>query len=235
MRQTRSVRSSRIAHAIAAVAGGLLSTLAGATAAAAHPHVFVDARMQIIGDKSGHLVAIRNIWWMDELFSASVIPDFDANANGRLDSDELKAVGKQVKQSIAEWSYYTFLSHGADDIAMQPPGDFDVIYSPSKGKLLFTFTMKPKHPVDLTKEAVTFSVYDKTYFVAFDFPDEGRFELKNLPDKCRKQFVVPSPDDEAKRWMSSIAQFNSDQTVPTPSDGVDFSKVLATRLELDCR
>ncbi|MCB8838177.1 DUF1007 family protein [Aurantimonas sp. VKM B-3413] len=219
--------------AFGVLAAALVALSTGA--ASAHPHVFVDAKMEIIGDGHGRLAEIRNIWSMDELFSASVIPDFDADGNGRLDKPELEAVGKQVESSIAEWSYYTFVSRGAEDIAMQPPSTFDVTYDAKKGKLLFVFTMKPKSEVDLTKEAITFSVYDKTYFVAFNFPDESHFIEKNLPVLCKKAFVVPSPDEAATRWMNSIARFNSDQTVPMPEDGVDFSKVLATRLELDCR
>ena len=232
MRPSFRCKMFRARVAIVASAG-LAALLATGAPAIAHPHVFADARMEIVGDDHGHLAEIRNSWSMDELFSSSVIPDFDKNANGKLDKDELKAVGEQIRSSIAEWSFYTAVSSGAHDIAMQPPGTLDAAYDAKAGKLLLSFTMKPEKPVDLTKEKVTFAVYDKSYFVAFDFPDEKRFTLKKLPATCTKKFVVPSPDEAASRWMNSVASFGMDQAIP--DDGVNFSKVLATRLELDCR
>lgn len=207
--------------------------LAATGAASAHPHVFVDASMEIRGDGNGHLASITNIWSMDELFSASVIPDFDKNANGKLDKNELAAVGEQVRHSIAEWSYYTSLSSAGTEIAMQPPSVLNTTFDAKTGRLLFTFTMKPKDTVDLTKKPVTFLIYDKTYFVAFDFPDEKRFKEKDLPKGCGKQFVVPTPDEAATHWMNAVANFGMNDQLP--DDGVNFSQVLATRLELDCR
>ena len=218
---------------LASAAPALVALLLASVPALAHPHVFADARMEIVGDGHGHLAEIRNSWSMDELFSSSVIPDFDKNANGKLDKDELKAVGEQIRSSIAEWSFYTAVSSGARDIAMDPPSLLNATYDAQAGKLDLDFVMKPKKPVDLTKEKVTFAVYDKSYFVAFDFPDETRFILKKLPASCRKKFVVPSPDEAASRWMNSVASFGMDQAIP--ADGVNFSQVLATRLELDCR
>ena len=224
---------SRLGAGLAPSAAAILVTLFSMSAALAHPHVFADAKMEIVGDGHGHLAEIRNIWSMDELFSSSVIPDFDRNANGKLDKDELKAVGEQIRSSIAEWSFYTDVRSGAHDIAMQPPEVLDASYDAKAGKLDLSFTMKPEKPVDLTKEKLTFAVYDKSYFVAFDFPDERRFVLKKLPAVCKKKFVVPSPDEAASRWMNSVASFGVDQAIP--DDGVNFSQVLATRLELDCR
>ncbi len=218
---------------LAMPAAAIATLLSAVAPVSAHPHVFADARMEIVGDGHDHLAEIRNIWSMDELFSSSVIPDFDTNANGKLDKDELKAVGEQIRSSIAEWSFYTAVSIGARDIAMQPPGILNATYDAKAGRLDLSFVMKPETPVDLTRDKVTFAVYDKSYFVAFDFPDEKRFALKNLPASCKKKFVVPSPDEAASRWMNSVASFGVDQAIP--DDGVNFSKVLATRLELDCR
>lgn len=207
--------------------------LAPVSNASAHPHVFVDATMEIIASPDGHLAEVRNIWWMDELFSASVIPDFDKNANGRLDPDELKAVGAQVRKSIAQWSFYTFVRTDKTRVAMQEPPVLKVSHDKRSGKLLFDFTMKPKAPLDLTKEKVTFSNFDDTYFVAFNFTKGIKsFEPKGLPKDCRTKMNVPTPDEAANAWMQQIASLGPDQSVP--DDGVNFSQVLSTRFQLDC-
>ncbi|WP_116002598.1 DUF1007 family protein [Consotaella salsifontis] len=219
---------ARIAYLATALAAS-----ATATAASAHPHVFVDATMEISASADGHLAAVHNIWWMDELFSSSVIPDFDKNANGRLDPSELKAVGAQVKKSIAEWSFYTFVRVNGAPIEMQPPPVLNVSYDQKRGQLLFDFTMKPAKPLDLKKQAVSFSNFDDSYFVAFDFKRGIEdFRLKGIGSRCTKQLDVPTSDEAANAWMQQIAGLGPDAQVP--DDGIKFSQVLSTRFELDC-
>ena len=191
--------------------------------------------MEVDGDGKGHLTGLKNIWAMDELFLASVIPDFDKNANGKLDPDELAAVGEQVRKSIAEWGFYTFAKIGQEDLPLVPPKKFDVSWDDKTGKLLFRFTMGLVPPVDLTKTRVTLANFDKTYFVAFDFPDVGRFSLNGIADSCHRQMVTPTPDEAEKIWMATLAQLGPDDSAPPPEDGINFSEALATRLEIDCR
>ena len=52
--------------AAALVAGILLA----ASPALAHPHVFVDAKAEIVFDKNGAITAIRHIWQFDPDFTA---------------------------------------------------------------------------------------------------------------------------------------------------------------------
>lgn len=207
--------------------------LASAVPVLAHPHVFVDARMTIQGDGHGRLTGLTNVWAMDELFSASVIPDFDANANGKLDKTELAAVGEQVRKSIAEWSFYTFVKVQGEEVALLPPKTFQVEWDDRTGKLLFRFDMQLRKPINLTTTPVTLTAFDKTYFVAFDFPDAARFTLKGMPAACHHEMVAPTPDEAEKIWMDTLSKLSPDEA--PPEDGINFSEALATRLEVDCR
>ncbi|WP_244487615.1 MULTISPECIES: DUF1007 family protein [unclassified Aureimonas] len=226
-RGCRSMRRRRTALAL----GGALALLGGAAgSASAHPHVFAEARMEIVGDTAGKLTSIRNIWRMDELFSTSVVLDYDKNANGILDDDELQAVGDTVKESIAEWSFYTFVRADGKIVPLEAPADIRALYQDNQ--LLMFFEMKVKDPVDLKAQAVTVSNFDETFFVAFDFADDASFQLVDMPQSCTRAVVVPDEDEAAKEWMSSIASLGPDETVP--ADGVDYAQVLATRAEIKC-
>ena len=224
---------ARMPHRPPVAAAALLATgalLASCLVAEAHPHVFADSRMEIVGTPDGHLAAVRNIWRMDELFSSSVVFDFDKNGNGKLDDDELVAVGDTVRQSIAEWSFYTFVKSGAHDVPMQPPDEIRTLYE--NGQLLMFFEMKPREPVDLKKQPVTFAVFDESFFVAFDYADASSFQLLDMPASCSKKFTVPDPDEGAQEWMNSIATLGPDQSVP--DDGIDYSRLLATHVDVQC-
>ncbi|BDA86052.1 ABC transporter substrate-binding protein [Aureimonas sp. SA4125] len=196
----------------------------------AHPHVYADARMEVVGDAAGKFVSVRNIWRMDELFSSSVVVDFDKNANGILDDNELQEIGDTVRESIAEWSFYTFVAIGDKTVKMLPPESIRALNQ--DGQLLLFFEMKAGEPIDFKAQKVTLSNFDETFFVAFTFEDDASFQLVDMPATCRKEIVVPDEDEAAQQWMASIAGLGADETVP--ADGVDYAKVLATRLEITC-
>lgn len=202
------------------------------SAASAHPHVFVEPKLEITATKDGHLQSLENVWRMDELFSSSVVVDFDKNADGQLGKDELAAVGRQVASSIVEWSFYTFVRKNGVAVEMQPPAVLNVRYDAKRSQLLFDFAMKPKAPLDLKGGDVVFSNFDETYFVAFDFKGAEDFTVRNMPKGCRTDATAPSPDEAAKSWMDTIAAIPADAAVP--EDGIKFSQVLSTKFRIAC-
>ncbi|MCW4116133.1 DUF1007 family protein [Aurantimonas sp. MSK8Z-1] len=219
----------------ASILAAAVVTALSAAPALAHPHVFVDATVAITGDGRGHLASITNSWWMDEIFSSSVIPDFDKNANGKLDEDELAAVGEQVRKSIAEWEFYTFVRKDGTPVAMNPPSVLNVAWSDKTGKLQFRFTMTPKAPVDLKAAQLSVFDFDKSYFVAFNFAGPQSFVLRDMPKGCKKSLEMPTKDQAATAWMNYLSTLSVDDTAPVPEDGVNFSEVLSTKAQIDCR
>jgi ABC-type uncharacterized transport system substrate-binding protein len=93
--------------------------------------------------------------------------------------------------------------------------------------------MKPEEAVDLKAQPVTFSVYDESYFVAFDFANETAFQLLDLPKTCTKSYTRPDPDEDASDWMNSVSMLKPGQSIP--EDGVNFSQLLATRVDVSCK
>ena len=207
----------------------LASTVGMAAPAFAHPHVFAEARVEIVGTPDSRLAAIRNIWRMDELFSSSVLVDFDKNANGVLDEDELAEIGAVVKESIAEWDFYTFVETAGRSVEMSPPDVIHTLYE--NGQLLMFFEMRAGEAVDLVAGKLTVANFDDTFFVAFDATEED-FQLIDMPKQCAKQYVVPDADAAAQQWMESVASLGPDESIP--EDGINYSQVLATRIEVSC-
>lgn len=208
----------------------LAAVLQAVPRAQAHPHVFAEGRMEIVGDPSAKLAAVRNIWRMDDLFSSSVVLDFDKNANGVLDDDELQAVGDTVKESIAEWQFYTFVTSAGKPVKMLPPESIRALFQDNQ--ILLFFEMKAGEPIDLKTQGVTVANFDETFYVAFDFPDETSFDLVDMPAGCTRKMTVPDEDEAAQQWMASIADLPADATVP--ATGNDFAEALATKVEVKC-
>ena len=91
----------RKAALVAAFAVGLTG------AAAAHPHIFVDAKATIVFNDQGALTAIRNWWTFDEAFSVWQIQGLDTNGDGITSSEEMQDLANENLAGLSEYGFYT--------------------------------------------------------------------------------------------------------------------------------
>jgi len=196
-------------------------------AAFAHPHIFVEARLEVVADKDGNIEELRNVWRFDEVFSSSVVMDFDKNTDLKLEPNELAEVGKTVKQSLAEYDYYMNLTINGKNVTVQKPDIIHVDYK--DGQLLMFFAVKPAEKMPL-KGRLTFGVYDPSLYTSIDFPTDN--ELSLVGDgftTCKHQVVRPDADQVISQNKQSLTDaFFNDPT------GTNMSKLFATRLEVTC-
>lgn len=203
------------------------ATLLAPTAALAHPHIFAEARLEIVADGSNQITELRNVWRFDELFSASVVMDFDKNSNAQLDPDELQEVGQTVLDSLAEYNYYTTITDNGKSVKVNKPDAITADYK--DGQLLLMFAVKPAEPMPL-KGSMSFGVYDPTMYTAMDFPtDEDLAPIGDQLNACQHKVVRPDPDEVLAQNQASLTDaFFNDPT------GTDMSKMFATRIEFSC-
>ena len=209
-----------------------MSALAGAvfalaaTPALSHPHIFAEASLEVAVAADGTVEALRHVWRFDDLFSSTVLLEFDANADLELDHDELESVGSVIHESLAEFDYFQFVTTGDKDVAMQAPERIVAMFQDNQ--LIIVFESKPAGKLSLDGR-VDFGVYDPTFYTAIDFYDDDSLTVSGLPDECTRAVVRPDPDEAIAMNQQSLtdAFFNDPM-------GVDYSKLFATRLELDC-
>jgi ABC-type uncharacterized transport system substrate-binding protein len=195
--------------------------------ALAHPHVFADARLEIVSDDNGQVVELRNVWRFDEMFSSSVLMDFDKNTNLELDLEELQEVGNVVRESLADYNYYTALTDNGKSVNVTRPDVINVDYK--DGQLLMIFAVKPEAPMAL-KGTLTFGVYDPTLYTAIDFQRDEDMALIGKFDGCDGKVVRPDPDTVIAENKDKLTEAFFDD--PT---GNDMSKLFATRMEVTCK
>ncbi|MBY5367729.1 DUF1007 family protein [Rhizobium leguminosarum] len=196
-------------------------------AAFAHPHIFVEARLEVVAGKDGSVEELRNVWRFDEVFSSSVVMDFDKNTDLKLEPNELAEVGKTVKQSLADYDYYMNLTINGKNITVQKPDIIHVDYK--DGQLLMFFAVKPVEKMPL-KGRLTFGVYDPTLYTSIDFPTDTELAIVGDGFKsCKHQVVRPDADEVISQNKQSLTDaFFNDPT------GTNMSKLFATRLEVTC-
>ena len=144
----------------------VLAALLVPAPALAHPHVFADARLEIETSADGHIIELRNVWRFDEVFSSSVVMDFDMNSDMQLDADELAQIGDMVTQSLADFDYYTNVTVNGKDVGTSLPETIKVDYQ--DGQLLMFFALVPETSMQL-KGKIAVGVFDPTMYAALDF------------------------------------------------------------------
>lgn len=195
-------------------------------AASAHPHVFAEARLDVVV-ANGAVASLRHLWRFDDVFSSTVLMEFDKNADLALDKAELDEVGQTVAASLAEFGYFQLVSANGVDVEMSPPPVMMATFEDNQ--LVILFESAPKVPVKLEGK-LDFGVYDPTFYTAIDFTEDEQMAVDNLPASCTRTVIRPDPDEAIAQNQASLTdEFFSDPT------GTDLSKIFATKLELDCR
>lgn len=195
--------------------------------ALAHPHVFAEARLEVVSDDQGNIAELRNVWRFDEVFSSSVLMDFDANKNLKLDPDEAATVGQTVKDSLSEYGYYMNINADGKDVKVAPPDMINVLYQ--DGKLLMFFIVRPAEPLP-AKGKILLGVWDPTFYTSIDFThDEDMATDGKAIAACRRTVIRPDPDEVLQKNQDKLtAAFFDDPA------GTNMSKLFAVQLELSC-
>jgi ABC-type uncharacterized transport system substrate-binding protein len=194
--------------------------------ASAHPHVFADARLEVVAGADGNVHELHNVWRFDEVFSSQVMLDFDKNTNLVLDPPELEEIGKTVRESLSEFSYYTTITQDGKTVAVAKPDVINVDWK--DGQLLMFFAIKPAAPMPL-KGTLTFGIYDPTLYASMDFPSDEDLVLMGNFGACKHKVVRPDADEVIAQNQSTLTDaFFTDPT------GTDMSKLFATRMEVTC-
>lgn len=194
--------------------------------ARAHPHVFAEARLEVSVKPDGTVDRLRHVWRFDELFSSTVMLEFDANSDLLLDDAEREAVAGVVTGSIAEFGYFQRIEVSGNEIGVAPVDDLKVLFE--DGQMIIFFTAVPAQAVAIADEP-SFGVFDPTFYTAIEFLDEREMVLEGAPANCGHEMVIPDPDE-------AIAQNQDKLTEAFFNDpgGNDMSKLFATRMDVSC-
>ncbi len=214
-------------YRIACVIAGLLA-VAMAGPASAHPHVFVDARAEIVFDKAGEITAVHHIWQFDKAFTAFAVQGLDANNDGKLSDAELKPLAKVNVDSLKDYGFFTWLRQGKTSYPFVPPTEYWLEFH--GGRLTLFYTLPLKKPVAIHGRA-TLEVFDPEYFVAFTFPEHKPVTLTNAPAGCKAAYHPPQMLDA--KTMAALSAVPADQH-DLPPELQDAAAGLANLIVLNC-
>jgi len=133
--------------------------------ASAHPHVFIEDRVVFLlaGDK---ITAIEQSWKFDEVFSDTLIQQFDKNGDGAFSAAESKDVAKGTLPNLKAFRYFNYEWIDGKDIGIVDPIDF---VAAAKNKIVtFVFTVKLPKPIDPKTQKLKVEINDREFYVEVD-------------------------------------------------------------------
>ncbi|SFK54407.1 ABC-type nickel/cobalt efflux system, permease component RcnA [Pseudovibrio ascidiaceicola] len=167
---------------------------------AAHPHMFVQARAELVFDDDGYLTHIRHKWLFDDLYTAYAVQGLDVNQNGFFEKDELAELAEINIQGLSEYGYFTFGDDSQTEIDFSQPfepsmkmvnvafDDYWLISEEDKQAIAEEVaagrSQPDTSPVSLVElsfslplkkkikadKPITLDVYDPTYYIDFKWP-----------------------------------------------------------------
>lgn len=216
-----------------AIGAGLLFGVAMSEKSYAHPHVFIEANLEVVRDANGNATDIRHVWRFDDFFSSSLVLDFDENGSGVLEQDELDMIAKETKISIAEYNFFTEIKNGDEIVEFQSPEPYFVDFE--KGQMVMVMSLKLVKPSSMSTGSFKIAVSDPTYYVAMELRNDGPFEQGSVQvsgngESCTSNIVYPDFDALYEKDAERIAKLLD----AAPGEEVEASDDYLTWVHFSC-
>jgi len=143
----------------------------------------------------GSITGLQEAWTFDEFYTAQAIEGLDKNGDGKYDRGELAELAQVNIDGLKEFDYFTYAKLADADRKFKPPENYWLEHT-DKGVLTLHFTLPLEQPVPANAVAFTFSVFDPSYFIAFELAEGHPVKLgKGAPAGCAAVVHEPAEDD----------------------------------------
>ncbi len=158
-----------------------------ATSVFAHPHIFIDVKVNVTQEK------VTILWSFDAMTSAMLIGDYDTNKDKQLDANEIAFIEKNHFLPLAPYSYFMRFFDGKEELEVQKVDSFSA--SIDKKRLVYTFSL----PSTLLKK-YELRFFDPEMYVALILKKEGL--------SCSKEFTCKAQGYDADFYYAYKASIS---------------------------
>ena len=132
----------------------------------AHPHVFINNKMTLVFD-GGTLKGITFRWKFDEMFSATLLASFKPDADGNYTEKATASIKSFAFDNLENYHYFLAFFIGKSPLKKIQIKQFTPSVVGGK-TVVYSFFVPLDLQVKPEEQSVSVTVYDDTYFVAFD-------------------------------------------------------------------
>lgn len=205
-----------------ALAAGLV-LCAGAQMAQAHPHIFVDAQLEVLFDANGAPQALRIFWTYDPFFSMLLVSDMglDPDFSGTVTPDEQPLLDGFDMNWIPDYHGDTHVMQNGQSLPLSGPVEWTSDYV--DGHLQSSHLREFQELPDPTTEW-TVSIHDPSYYTSYTITDMPQITGR---DDCSARIFEPDWDAagaQLEAALDEVLASGGDIEAEFPPVGALFSE-----------
>jgi ABC-type uncharacterized transport system substrate-binding protein len=195
----------------------------GAGPALAHPHVWIDTKIEVILNDRNEATGVRVSWTYDDLYSLYVVGDMglDPDWDGKLTPEEEARLSGFDMKWDPEFPGDTYALQGEAPLALSRPKDWTAGYA--DGKITSTHLRSFDAPVPVGDKPLIVQVYDPGYYVAYAIPFDP---VVTGGTGCTAQVFQPDIDEAEEQLLAALSEYTPDVDLEAefPAVGAQFAE-----------
>lgn len=199
----------------------------------AHPHMWVEGKVQLMFDAQGAVTGVTQTWLFDEMFSSYAKQGLPTDSDNRPPQAELDKIGKSWIEALADpmSHYFTRITHGNREVPTGPAQRVRVDWDSEIEQMSLQFELPLLTPLVPGDRPLVVSVADPTFYVAYSFEAPDAIELLAAPASCNAKYEMPARLDT--QTAQRLASIGADVT-ELPPDLMAITQTLQHRVVLTC-
>jgi ABC-type uncharacterized transport system substrate-binding protein len=141
----------------------------------AHPHVFIDYQISLV-HQGKQIQGFQLSWRVDPMNTSLIMDAFDTNRNGRLEPTEAAQVADNMRESMAEFEFFTELHLNHRRLPIREARDIHTKLV--QQHLVYRLFIPCAIPLQKRPQTLSFKAIDPTNYVAF-MPMNRPFHVSN--------------------------------------------------------
>ena len=187
----------------------------------AHPHVFIDAGVEIQFDTEGRATAVRVVWVYDDLTSLLIIEDrgLDPDVDGILTPAETASLAGFDMNWDVGFAGDTYALAGDVPLVLGPPHDWTVAYD--QGRIVSSHLRKLDAPLRPDSVPLVVQVYDPGFYTSYAIASDP---VLTAGAGCAAQVFAPDTDAAQDQLEKALAEFSGDPESDFPAVGALYAE-----------
>jgi ABC-type uncharacterized transport system substrate-binding protein len=165
--------------------------------AAAHPHVWVTMKSQVVYAPDGAVSELRHTWTFDQMFSTFATQGIKSNQKGAFTREELQPLADVQISSLKDFAYFTFARINGETVQLSEPTDYWLDFNEGALSLTFSLALKDGKP---TPHRLEVDIHDPSTFVDLTFGKDNPVTLVGAPASCKGAFARPNENLQDLRF-----------------------------------
>jgi polyphosphate kinase len=191
--------------------------------ALAHPHVWIDTRVEVILNERNEATSLRISWTYDDLYSLYIVGDMglDPDWDGTLTPEEEAKLKGFDMEWIEGFEGDTYALMAGAPLKLSGPRDWTAGYA--EGKITSIHVRDFAAPVAVAGEPLVIQVYDPGYYTAYSIPFDP---VITGGTGCSAKVFVPDLDAADAALQEALKEYTPDVDLEAefPAIGANYAE-----------